>query len=249
MVLKLHAFGVSQPSRSILLLLNEAAVDHEYIPVDILKGESRTEEFLKINPAGMVPVIQDDDFTLTEGGAILTYIARSRSLLTWLPEDPKVEAKINFWMHWNHSGARKSTLEVVRPALGGGKPDFKALKDALDFMDVRLSESGPFLAGTQEPTIADLFILPEIDQLVLFGLFDLAPYANISAWYQALKTALPMSYEANADFVRSLAKPDEKQEVGSAAKPNSARPPSARASCFRAMIAQVVCGKTRLLSA
>ena len=47
-----------------------------------------------------------------DGGAILSYSAKTRKLTDWLPADPKAQAKVNFWMHWTHTGMRKSTIDA-----------------------------------------------------------------------------------------------------------------------------------------
>jgi len=44
--------------------------------VDLVKGEHKTEDYLAINPYGKVPALVDGDFTLSEGNAILRYLAR-----------------------------------------------------------------------------------------------------------------------------------------------------------------------------
>jgi glutathione S-transferase len=55
--------------------LAEIGVAYQFTPVDLAKGESRTAEFLRINPHGKVPVLLDDDFALPESDAILWYLA------------------------------------------------------------------------------------------------------------------------------------------------------------------------------
>ena len=155
-----------------------------------MAGESRTPEYLKMNPSGFVPVLQEDDFVLTEGGAILSYIAKTRKLTDWLPADPKAQSKVNFWMHWNHTYMRQT-------------PELKGVKEALAFMEARLGESGPFLAGTDKPTIAYLFVVPEVDQLVLFGVMELGEYPKVSAWLKAMEAALP-KYGENVQQVKEI---------------------------------------------
>src|SRR5690348_8296570 len=54
--------------------LAEIGVAYQFRPVDLAKGESRTAEFLRINPHGKVPVLLDDDFALPESDAILWYL-------------------------------------------------------------------------------------------------------------------------------------------------------------------------------
>jgi hypothetical protein len=84
-------FPFSQPTRSVLLLLKAAGVEFENLVVNIMAGQSffslsspsaadehKGEAFFKVNPAGFVPAIQDGDFTLAKGAAILEYIADSR---------------------------------------------------------------------------------------------------------------------------------------------------------------------------
>ncbi len=71
---------------------------YEWIDVDILKGQSRTAEFLAINPAGQVrAVVFDDGRALAQSNAIIAYLARGSALV---PEDPFERAKADEWMFW-----------------------------------------------------------------------------------------------------------------------------------------------------
>lgn len=54
--------------------LEEIGVEYQFIPVDLVKGEGRTPEFLALNPGGKVPVLVDGDLVLTESAAICTYL-------------------------------------------------------------------------------------------------------------------------------------------------------------------------------
>jgi glutathione S-transferase len=62
--------------------LEELNVPYEFVLLDMKAGQHREPEFLKINPFGKVPAIQDGDFTLYESGAILLYLAEKYSRLT-----------------------------------------------------------------------------------------------------------------------------------------------------------------------
>jgi len=74
MQMKLYEFG---PTRSIRVrwTLQELGADFEPIRVNLLAGENRRPEFLKINPAGKIPVLVDGDLMLTESVAIVLYLA------------------------------------------------------------------------------------------------------------------------------------------------------------------------------
>ena len=62
--MKLYNVAYSGNSYKVRLLLAQLGISCEIIDVDILKGKSRTAEFLKINPNGRTPVLDDDGFIL-----------------------------------------------------------------------------------------------------------------------------------------------------------------------------------------
>jgi glutathione S-transferase len=69
-----------------------------WIEVDTLKRETRTPQFLKLNSAGQVPVIEfDDGRTLAESNAIIRYLARGSDLI---PADAFAAAKMDEWLFW-----------------------------------------------------------------------------------------------------------------------------------------------------
>lgn len=191
--MKVYLFPISQPSRSVRLLLDENKIEYELEIVNIMKP--RTPEFLAVNPGGFVPVITDGDMVLTEGAAIMTYICQTHKLTDWLPEDPKVQAKVNQWMHWHHDTTRTATTKILRPAMGGKEIDDTILKKALDTMEAALAKS-PFLAGTDKPTIADLLILTELDQLGFFKTYDISKWVKVSEWVVKVGEGLPNAYKA-----------------------------------------------------
>lgn len=70
---------VSQPSRAVLWALSSHNIPFKFEELDPTRGQTRTPEFLKINPGGFVPVLVEagpgGSFTLSESAAILTYLA------------------------------------------------------------------------------------------------------------------------------------------------------------------------------
>jgi len=74
------------------LLLHHLGLPFERIEVDILRGESRTEAFARLNPEQRVPVLQlEDGTTLPENNAILRYVADGTP---WLPADRLARAQV-----------------------------------------------------------------------------------------------------------------------------------------------------------
>ena len=185
-LLKIYGFPLSQPYRSVIMLCKAASVPFQPVLIDALKGETRKPEFRKISPTGLVPVIDDNGYVLHESAAILSYICESRKLKDWLPDDAKERGNINAWMHWHHANTRKGTLKVLRQMLfpkKGADPAVeaadleKSLKEmykSIGLIESHLTQSkSKFLVGSKHPTIADLLIIPELDQLSEKG-FNLA---------------------------------------------------------------------------
>src|SRR6516162_1077329 len=74
------------------------ALPYSWIAVDILKRETRNAEFLKLNGAGQVPVVEfDDGSTLAQSNAIIRYLARHSDLI---PKDAFAAAKMDEWLFW-----------------------------------------------------------------------------------------------------------------------------------------------------
>jgi glutathione S-transferase len=95
--MKLYGFG---PTRSLRALwcLKELGTDFEFVPVNLLAGENRQADFLRLNPAGKVPVLVDDDVVLTESAAIVMYLAEKYREKGLLPTDLKERAQVYRWV-------------------------------------------------------------------------------------------------------------------------------------------------------
>lgn len=162
--------------------------------MNCLTGEHKTESFLQINPAGFVPALQDGDFKLSEGAAILEYIADSKGLHNWYPTDFQQRAKVNQWLHWHHGSLRRSTTKILVPTIHKAEVNVDEVnhyKTNIAYLNSQLEHS-TFVASTTHPTIADLMLIAEIDQLACegFALFDYSPYPNVVRYIQSVKAAV-----------------------------------------------------------
>jgi glutathione S-transferase len=88
------------PTRSIRVrwMLQDLGVDFESVIVNLAAGEHRRPEFLKINPAGKIPVLVDDDLVLTESVAIVLYLAEKYPHKGLLPTDIKLRSQVYRWL-------------------------------------------------------------------------------------------------------------------------------------------------------
>jgi glutathione S-transferase len=110
------------------IVLEESGEKYELIPVDLAKGEQRSESYLKVNPQGRVPVLRlDDGALLTETTAILPYLGKRSGL--W-PTDPLTEAKALSLIGYFAASVHPAFAHFVRPERYSADPAaFPAIKD------------------------------------------------------------------------------------------------------------------------
>lgn len=200
MVLKAYVHLVSQPSRAVAWLLKVKGVEHELELVEFGGALIKSDEYLAMNPNGLVPTIKDgDDFSLFEGNAILTYIATKYSFDDLYPADLQKRAKVDQYLHWHHYGVRNFTMKIVRPSLkkvhGVATPEELAWLDQtgeiIDSNSAILEKvfQGDYIASADAPTVADFAAYCEYDQLEPMGLLANIgdKYPKVAAWIERMK--------------------------------------------------------------
>jgi glutathione S-transferase len=73
-------------------------IDFEFVPVDLRKGAHRHPDFLKLNPAGKIPVLVDGDLVLNESAAIILYLAEKFPEKKLLPAGARERAEVYRWI-------------------------------------------------------------------------------------------------------------------------------------------------------
>ena len=96
--MKLYHHPISGHAHRARLFLSLLGLDHELIVVDLLQGEHKSPEFLKLNPFGQIPVLDDDGTVVSDSNAILVYLAKKYGRSDWLPEDPSGAAAVQRWL-------------------------------------------------------------------------------------------------------------------------------------------------------
>ncbi|KFL52500.1 glutathione S-transferase family protein [Burkholderia pyrrocinia] len=95
--MKLYGFAGTRSQRA-LWGLKELDADFEFVSVNLLAGEHKRPEFLRINPAGKVPVLVDGDRVIPESAAIVLYLADKYPEKALLPIDPALRAQAYRWV-------------------------------------------------------------------------------------------------------------------------------------------------------
>ena len=136
-MLKIYGANLSTPANKVRFVANELGLDYEYIQVKIREGEHRKKEFLSLNPAGKIPVIDDDGIVLFESNAIAKYLVKKhRSSL--YPSDLEQQAIVDQWIDFAtfHVNAAMNRIVFNRIFANFAKVpvDERSLEDGLKFL-------------------------------------------------------------------------------------------------------------------
>ena len=101
--MKFYFHPISTTCRPILLPAADEGIHLDMQVVDLFKGEHKQPAFLTINPCGQIPTLEDGDFRLTEGSAILKYLAEKTGSRAY-PTDLRQRARVNEMMDWFNTG-------------------------------------------------------------------------------------------------------------------------------------------------
>jgi glutathione S-transferase len=158
---------------------------YTWVPIDIMKGETHTPEFLQRFPRARIPAVEfADGRRLAESNAIIRYLARDTRLL---PDDAFVQARIDEWLFWEqyshepYVATTRYHIVYLKRSLDQREAwRVERGEKALDFMEGQLAGGRKWLVG-ETLTIADIALLA-YTRLAHEGGFDLAPRPNIRAW-------------------------------------------------------------------
>ncbi|WP_299487306.1 glutathione S-transferase family protein [Acaryochloris sp. IP29b_bin.137] len=172
------------------LLMSLLEIEHDWLHIDILKGESRTPEFLERNPNGRVPVLGlPNGRWLFESNAILHYLAKDSP---FLPTEPFAHAQVLQWQffeQYSHEPYIATSRYIIHYL--GSPPDRQADLEArrvrgyaaLDVMESHL-ETQDYFVGDQY-SIADISLYA-YTHVASEGGFSLKPYTKVRNWLRRI---------------------------------------------------------------
>jgi len=175
----------------IKLMLNLLGAEFQWVPVDILNGETETEDFLAKNPNGKIPVLELEDGTcLWESNAILNFLAEGTP---YLLTEPRLRTQMLQWQFFEQY-SHEPTIAVARfIQFYLGLPEermdeyrklHKRGYKALRVMEQQLVRT-PFLVGDSF-SIADI-ALYAYTHVAHQGGFDLTQFPAIQSWLERIR--------------------------------------------------------------
>jgi maleylpyruvate isomerase len=197
MTLVLHNFFRSSTSTRLRAALNLKGLEYDYVAYALRKGETRTPSFLKMNPQGLVPVLErDDGRTLTQSLAIIEWLEETRPTPALLPSDPDGRARVRALAYMIacevHPLNNLRVLSYLTSDLGADEARQQKwfihwVSLTFDALEIELSgsdETGSFCHG-DIPGLADVCLYAQVWNNRRFEI-DMEAWPTISAIFKRL---------------------------------------------------------------
>ena len=163
-MLKIYGRANSINVRKVLWLADEIGLSYERD--DWGRGYRPLSEpdFLAVNQLGLIPVIDDDGFILSESNVITRYLAAKHGRTDLLPADPQRRATVERWMDWQlaelNGAFRPAFFGIfLKAQVPGGEEaiqaSLRAWAAAMQKVEEQLTKTGAYIAG-KDFTVADI---------------------------------------------------------------------------------------------
>ncbi|HLG82111.1 MAG TPA: glutathione S-transferase family protein [Bradyrhizobium sp.] len=182
--MKIFGDGNSGNCLKVKWVCDHLGLAYDWVEIDTMRGESRTEAFLKLNPFGQVPTVElADGRTLAQSNAIIRYLARASDLI---PADAFAAARMDAWLFWEQYSHEPYVAVCRFQMVYLGKPQseldpnlVKRGYAALDQLEQQLARTR-YLVGDRF-SLADVALLA-YTRVAHQGGFDLARHGAIRRW-------------------------------------------------------------------
>lgn len=193
--MKLYQNPMSSPCRRTLATIYQLNLPVELQAVQFGEPLMKSPEFLKMNPNGAIPLLQDGDFSLWESLAIMQYLAEKAGSDLY-PKELKARAEVNRWNFWSayHLAPATGTFvweNLLKKMFNMGEPDANALKKSTEDFHKYAKVLDQQLVGRKyitgdTLTLADFTIASNL----MYAKESQLPwndYGYIKAWYERME--------------------------------------------------------------
>jgi glutathione S-transferase len=185
-MLKLHHHPLSTFSRRVRIALIEKGIPAEEIELDMAARAHRSPEYLRLNPYGRVPTLEDDGFVLYESTAILEYLELIHPKPPLVPADPRGRALVAMHMKLCDVQMTRQTGTIIFPKrfLPKERWDEAAMAQAKKDIERHLEILEPQIAG-RPFLVGDRYSLVEVCYtpfVEFLPLMEITPPTGVAQW-------------------------------------------------------------------
>jgi glutathione S-transferase len=189
-MIKLYGIPHSRAFRP-LWMLEELGLEYENVPVNFV-GDVKKPDYLKLNPNGRIPTLDDDGTVIWESLAINLYLAQKYGRGKLWPESEADQAHTLKWSFWAMTELEPPLMKILLnrtflPEDQRQESEAKAgegeLQQPLRVLEGALEGRG-YLLGSEFMAV-DLNVCSVLSILSTFNLLDFSSYPNVSGWLAA----------------------------------------------------------------
>ncbi|WP_437322764.1 glutathione S-transferase family protein [Sorangium sp. So ce381] len=194
--MKIYGHPMSTCTRKVLTVLAEKGQEAQFVLVDLTKGAHKQPEHLARHPFGVIPVLEDEDFTLYESRAIMRYLDHKLPGASLTPTELRARALMDQWLSVEQSYFATPAVKIAFQRVFlpmQGKPGDESIVDAskgevsraLDVIEKALA-GHEYLAGSSY-SLADISWMPYLQCLVVSNVGELiTDRPNVAAWWKRI---------------------------------------------------------------
>jgi maleylpyruvate isomerase len=205
-MMQLHGYWRSTASYRVRIALNYKRLAYEDRTYDLRAGAQRDDDYLRLNPLGLVPALEIDGALMTQSASIIEWLEDVHPLPSLLPSNPLHRATVR-----SMAGTIASDIHPLNNlrVLTALRANFDAEQAHIDSwiarwigegfasLEILIGKHGGVFAFGDSPTMADCFLVPQVYSAERFSV-DLAPYPRIRAAAAAAR-ALSAFSDAHPD--------------------------------------------------
>ena len=199
-MIKLYDYPQCPFCRKVRVALAEKWVEYEKVFIDLRKKEQKSEDFLKLNPYGKVPVLVENGVVIYESTVINEYLEEKYPEPALMPTTPEDRARVRILVdfcesHFHHPWFNIYMQMTFRPEDRRDKEVIEKSKDELSkhlsYLN-QLLEKRDYLTGNY--SLADIAFTPRVALLDPLGIPVSSEFKNVAGWIERIKSR--PSYQA-----------------------------------------------------
>jgi len=188
--MKLYGYFRSSAAFRVRIALNLKGLAYDQASIHLRKNEQSRDDYLALNPQGLVPTLDDDGELLTQSLAIIEYIEETHPQPPLLPGHPAARARVRSIACAIacdiHPIDNLRVLRYLAKPLGHDDKDVEAWFNhwirvgftGIEHMLAEDGQAGQFCQG-DSPSVADVCLVPQVFNAQRYPSFDFAPFPSI----------------------------------------------------------------------
>ena len=192
MAIKLYDAVPSSNSDRVKIALHEKSLPYERVTLTLANKDQKRPEFLKLNPYGKVPVIDDDGQILFESCIINEYLDEKYPSPPLMPKDPYLRGRgrvlTDYALNYTHEPYWALRGEMLKAANERNaaivEETQRGLRELLQYLEADLGDK-PYFIG--EFSLTDIAIVPRALRMEAYGALPAPSLPRINVWLERMK--------------------------------------------------------------